>query len=156
VVRDTTGREVDGIPGAGAAGGIAASLVGLFGARIVGGLEIIAELVGLEEKIKDSDLVLTGEGKLDGQTVNGKVPWGVAQIAGKYGITVFAVAGMILPEAEILNDHGISGFFCTVSRPMSLEEAMENASELMEAAGRRIGYLLEAVELRRGSGGAEK
>jgi glycerate kinase len=142
VIARCRGVDVANLPGAGAAGGIGACLAGLFGAEIVSGFDAIADVVGLEDAMAGADIVITGEGKLDGQTLSGKVPFGVTQRARKHGIPVFAVAGTILPEAEALRKEGVVGFFPIVSGPMSLEEAMADAHALMQATGRRIGYLL--------------
>jgi glycerate kinase len=136
------GTDVAHLPGAGAAGGVGACLAGLFNAEIVSGFDAIAEVIGLDEVIAGADVVITGEGKLDGQTLSGKVPYGVARRAREHDVPVFAVAGEILPEAESLRKEGIDGFFPIVSGPMSLEHAMANAFGLMRTTGRRIGYLL--------------
>ncbi len=142
VIQRATGIDVATLPGAGAAGGVGACLAGLFNAEIVAGFDAIAAVIGLDDAIAHADVVITGEGKLDGQTLSGKVPYGVARRAREEDVPVFAVAGEILPEAEALRKEGIDGFFPIVSGPISLEEAMANAGELMQATGRRIGYLL--------------
>lgn len=136
------GRAIASLPGAGAAGGTAASLVALFGARIVSGFETIAALAGLEHKIAGADLVITGEGRVDAQTLQGKVPLGVARLARRAGVPVMIVGGEIRPEAEALRAEGVCGFFPIVSGPMPRAEAMAGARELMRATGRRIGYVL--------------
>ena len=136
------GRAVASLPGAGAAGGTAASLVALFGARLVSGFETIAALAGLEREIAGAGLVITGEGRVDAQTLQGKVPLGVARLARRAGVPVMIVGGEIRPEAEALREAGVCGFFPIVSGPVSRAKAMSGARELMRATGRRIGYVL--------------
>ena len=136
------GRAVASLPGAGAAGGTAASLVALFGARLVSGFETIAALAGLEREIAGAGLVITGEGRVDAQTLQGKVPLGVARLARRAGVPVMIVGGEIRPEAEALREEGVCGFFPIVSGPVSRAKAMSGARELMRATGRRIGYVL--------------
>ena len=146
------GRAIASLPGTGAAGGTAASLVALFGARIVSGFETIAALAGLERTIADADLVITGEGRVDAQTLHGKVPLGVARLAQRAGVPVMIVGGEIRPEAEALREEGVCGFFPIVSGPMPRSKAMAGARELMRATGRRIGYVLGYAAKFRGRG----
>lgn len=136
------GRAVASLPGAGAAGGTAASLVALFGARLVSGFETIAALAGLEREIAGAGLVITGEGRVDAQTLQGKVPLGVARLARRAGVPVMIVGGEIRPEAEALREEGVCGFFPIVSGAVSRAKAMSGARELMRATGRRLGYVL--------------
>ncbi len=94
VYRDTYGRDVADIPGAGAAGGLAGGLLAV-GGRIESGFDVLAELVGLDELLRDADLVITGEGLLDGESFNGKVVGGVASWAAEFGVPVLAIVGAI-------------------------------------------------------------
>ena len=79
---------------------------------------------GLEEKVKESELVITGEGRLDGQTAMGKAPIGVAKLAKKYGKTVIAFSGAVTDDARECNEHGIDAFFPILRKISTLEEAM--------------------------------
>jgi glycerate 2-kinase len=142
LIRAKTGVDVANMPGAGAAGGAPACLVGLFGGRIVSGFDMVADVIGLDAKLAEADVVITGEGRLDAQTLHGKVPLGVARRARGRGIPVLAVAGEITREAEALVSEGVVGFFPIVSGPMSLERAMAEVQVLLRTTGRRIGYLL--------------
>jgi glycerate kinase len=121
--------EVDRVPGAGAAGGLGAGLMAFLGARLQSGVEIVIEAAQLEEKLKGADLVITGEGKLDGQTAFGKAPVGVARLAKKHGIPVVALAGTLGADAGELFHHGIDAVFSIVPGPVTLEEAMSRADE---------------------------
>ena len=107
------------------------------------GFDMVAELTGLEDHIKNADLVITGEGKIDGQTQFGKTPYGVALLAKKIGIPVIAVGGKIDPGAEVLYDHGITALFPIADGPITLEESIRRAEELLEKTGERIARMLE-------------
>lgn len=144
VIKATGGPDVTTLPGAGAAGGVAATLVGLFNAKIVPGFDVLSRLAGLPGRVAEADLVITGEGRVDGQTLNGKVPFGVATLARKAGVPVWVVGGSITEDAEALREAGVSGFFPIVQGPMTLAAAMENAEALLETTARRMGYLLKA------------
>lgn len=111
--------------GAGAAGGMGFALVSYLGASLESGIELVMRETGLEEKVKDADLVITGEGRLDGQSYMGKAPIGVARLAKKYGKPVIAFSGCVTDDAILCNEHGIDAFFPIVRRPCTLEEAMD-------------------------------
>jgi len=116
-------------PGAGAAGGMGFALLSYLNATLTPGIELVMREIGLEEAVKASDVVITGEGRLDGQSAMGKVPCGVASIAKKHGKAVLAFSGAVTEDAEILNSYGIDAFFPILRRVCTLEEAMnkENA-----------------------------
>ena len=112
-------------PGAGAAGGMGFAFLTFTNATLESGIEIVLAETKLEEHIAKADLVITGEGRLDGQTVMGKAPVGVARIAKKYNKPVLAFAGCVTPEATACNEHGIDAFFPILRGVVSLSEAME-------------------------------
>lgn len=112
-------------PGAGAAGGMGFAFLTFTNATLESGIEIVLAETKLEEHIAKADLVITGEGRLDGQTVMGKAPVGVARIAKKYKKPVIAFAGCVTPEATACNEHGIDAFFPILRGVVSLSEAME-------------------------------
>ncbi|MCR5371520.1 MAG: glycerate kinase [Clostridium sp.] len=122
-------------PGTGAAGGLGFAFRTFTNAVLESGIRIILDETKLEEYVKDADVVVTGEGRLDGQTVMGKAPIGVAEIAKKYDKTVLAFAGCVTPDAVACNDHGIDAFFPILQGVVTLEEAMDgkNASKNMTA-----------------------
>ncbi|GAA0609952.1 glycerate kinase [Virgibacillus siamensis] len=124
--------------GAGAAGGLGAGLLAFCNAEIFSGIDRILNLIKLEEYMKNADLVITGEGKVDSQSVHGKAPIGVARIAKKCGIPVIAVVGS--EEANIVDvyNQGIDLVIDIINKPMSLSEAMNNAPELIENAGEKV------------------
>ena len=112
-------------PGTGAAGGMGFAFLAYTNAVLESGIKIILEETNLESYVKDADIVITGEGRLDGQTAFGKAPIGVARIAKKYNKTVLAFAGAVTEDAIICNEHGIDAFFPILRRIQSLQEAME-------------------------------
>ena len=118
-------------PGTGAAGGLGFAFLTFTNAILMSGIDIVLREAKLEDSVKEADLVITGEGRLDGQTAMGKAPIGVAKMAAKYGKTVVAFAGSVTKEARACNDSGITAFFPIVRGPASLKEAMykENAKE---------------------------
>ncbi|WP_028402781.1 glycerate kinase [Ectobacillus panaciterrae] len=117
--------DVHNIVGAGAAGGLGAAFSGFLHAHLQSGIELVLDLIRMEEKIQGVDFVITGEGKLDGQTSMGKAPLGVAQLAHRHHIPVIALAGGISEETSILNKLGITSYFSIMNAPMSLEQAMD-------------------------------
>lgn len=146
--QEYTGADHRTAPGAGAAGGLGyAFLSYLPNAELKSGIDIVLEAVGLEQELKDADLVITGEGRLDHQTAMGKAPVGVARLAKKYGVKVFAFAGSVSRDASECNSAGIDAFFPIVRGVTTLEEAMdpENAKENMalsvEQVFRAVGVL---------------
>ena len=125
LINETLHKDVINIPGAGAAGGLGAGLIAFLGARLKPGIEVIIEAVKLEELVKNADLVITGEGKIDYQTIYGKVPVGVAKVAKKYHIPVMAVGAIIEKDAKIVHQYGIDYLVKVSDPPMRLTESKE-------------------------------
>jgi len=126
VIKRDLNKDVKDIPGAGAAGGLGASLMAFLDAELRPGIEIMVEIAKLEQAIKDADLVITGEGKIDSQTIYGKAPIGVAKIAKKYNIPVIAIAAIIGDDADIVHQYGIDNLIKVSEPPMSLTETKPN------------------------------
>lgn len=112
-------------PGAGAAGGLGFAFLAFLNGELESGIQIVLEETQLEKYIKDADLVITGEGRLDGQTVMGKAPVGVAQLAKKYRKPVLAFSGCVTEEAKECNKNGIDAFFPILREAVTLQKAME-------------------------------
>ena len=112
-------------PGAGAAGGLGFAFLSYLNATLHKGIDLVLSEIGIEAEIADADLVITGEGRLDGQTVMGKTPVCVARIAKRHGKPVVALAGSVTPEAIACHEAGIDAFFPILRRIVMLEEAME-------------------------------
>ncbi|MCF6462830.1 glycerate kinase [Clostridium sp. Cult1] len=145
VVEDTLGISLLQYPGAGAAGGMGAALLAFLDAELERGIDIVIEATQLERKIMDSNLVITGEGKIDGQTQFGKTPYGIATLAKKYNKPVIAIAGGIGEDASVLYEKGIDSIFSIVNKPMTLEEAMVHGESLLEDTAERIIRALIAI-----------
>lgn len=111
--------------GTGAAGGMGFALLAYLDATLTSGVELVMEETDIESHIKDADIVVTGEGRLDGQSYMGKAPVGVAKLAKKYGKAVIAFSGCVTDDAVVCNDHGIDAFFPIIRTPCSLSDAMD-------------------------------
>jgi glycerate kinase len=143
LIHDQLGKEVSMTPGAGAAGGLGAGLVAFLDASLVKGFDMIAGVVGLEEKVLAADLVITGEGKMDAQTRFGKTPFGVAQLAKKHGKQVIGVAGALDDETGILYEAGFDMLMPIQEKPGELESSLKNGKLLLERTGERLARLLK-------------
>ena len=135
-------------PGAGAAGGLGFAFMSFLGGELKSGIELVIDETSLEEKIKGSDFVITGEGRLDGQSGMGKAPIGVAKLAKKYNIPVIAFAGAVTEDAEGLNELGIDAFFPILRAPSTLEAAMdkENAYKNLKATAKQVSNLIKSMK----------
>ncbi|WP_070121248.1 glycerate kinase [Bacillus marinisedimentorum] len=138
IIQRDLGKDIEATPGAGAAGGLGAGLLAFLSAELRPGIEIVIEASGLEAKVSGADLIITGEGKIDSQTIYGKTPIGVAAVAKRSGIPVIALAGFAGPDADVVFDHGIDALFTIVPGPVSLAEAFENAEINTERVSRNI------------------
>lgn len=138
------GHDNSKTEGAGAAGGLGFAFLSYIGAELTPGIELILNAVGLEDELKDADIAVTGEGRLDHQTAMGKAPVGVARLAKKHGAKVIAFAGAVTEGATACNKAGIDAFFPIVRGAATLEEAMEkeNAYKNMAAAVEQVFRLL--------------
>lgn len=129
IIKRDLNVEVHYIAGAGAAGGMGAALLAFLQAELKPGFDIIAKTLNLESIMQDANLVITGEGRLDSQSLNGKVPFGVAQLAKKYHIPVIAIVGSLGDELSHLQQYGIDSAFSILHKISSLEEAINNAEK---------------------------
>lgn len=131
-------------PGTGAAGGLGFAFLTFTNSVLESGIQIILEETGLEEYVKEADVVVTGEGRLDGQTAMGKAPVGVAGLAKKYGKTVIAFAGSVTRDAVKCNEKGIDAFFPVIREISTLEEAMdpETAGQNLEDTAEQVFRLI--------------
>lgn len=134
VIKDCLGKDIAEVPGSGAAGGLGGGAIAFLNGRLAEGITIMTELSELDQKIKTADLVLTGEGKCDGQTVNGKTPYGVARIAQKYDVPVIMLAGIVGKGAEALYRNGVSEIYCIKPDDVTVEYSLKHADKLVETA----------------------
>lgn len=132
-------------PGAGAAGGLGFAFMAFLNASLEPGVSIIFDTIKLEKFIREADIVITGEGRIDAQTIMGKAPIGVAKVSKKYGKRVIGVCGSAAQDASICNEHGIDAVFSIIKTVTSLDEAMEknNAIENMKFTCEQIFRLLK-------------
>jgi len=142
VVEQQLKIEVLGLPGGGAAGGLGAGLVAFAGASIRPGPSLIFELMRLEEFFESADLVLTGEGKIDSQLEFGKAISGIALLAQRYHVPVIAFTGQLDEDDEKLAERGVDAVVPIAPGPLTEEEAIRDASGLLQAAAERAMRLL--------------
>lgn len=143
VVEKAVDQSICQIEGAGAAGGLGAGLMAFTNATMRSGVETVLEILDFEEKIQDVKLVVTGEGRMDYQSAYGKVAYGVGSLCKKNQIPCVAIVGGMGEHADAMYEHGISSIMTTVNGVMSMEEAVEHASELCTDAAERLFRLVK-------------
>jgi glycerate kinase len=134
VIKATLNKDLEHISGTGAAGGTAMGLLAFLDATLTPGIALITELLHLEKHIKEAQLVVTGEGKIDIQTLHGKTIMGIASLAKKHSIPVLVFTGSIGHGISEIYDQGVTAIFSIVSEPMSLETAIKNAAEYLKTS----------------------
>ena len=144
IISRDLGKDINNIPGAGAAGGLGAGLLTL-NAVLKKGIDIVIETTGLEKILKKADFVITGEGSMDKQTILGKTPFGVAQLAKKYNIPVIGVAGNLGDGYEILYENGFDCLFSIMPGVRSLENAIKCGKENLESTVRNIFSVINII-----------
>ena len=142
IVGRDLGVAVDTVPGAGAAGGMGAAMLAFFGATLKPGIEIVTAAVDLDTHVRDADLVITGEGRIDFQTVHGKTPIGVARVAKRHGKPVIGIAGSLGAEVGVVHAHGIDAVFSVLGKPCTLDEALRDAAANVELTARNVAAVL--------------
>lgn len=143
VIRQCLDIDVEQVPGSGAAGGMGAALLAFCGAELRRGIEIVTEALGLDELVRDASLVITGEGRIDSQTIHGKVPIGVARVAKRYQKPVIGIAGSLTADVGVVHDHGLDAVFSVLYSICSLEEALDNAADNVRMTARNIAATLK-------------
>ena len=142
VLQRDLGEDVAGVPGAGAAGGLGAALLAVLGGQLRPGCEVVMDAINLEAVLDGADLVVTGEGRTDGQTVYGKAPIGVARVAARCGVPVIALSGCLTPDSAAVHEHGIAAVFSAVRRPCTVEEALRDAAVNVRSAAYNVASAL--------------
>ncbi len=132
------GQDIKGVPGAGAAGGLGAGLVGFLAGRLRSGVELVIEAVGLADRLAGAQLCITGEGKLDSQTAHGKTVAGVGRLARRLKVPAVALAGQIGPGAQQVLSEGIVEYLAIKPESMSVQESMARAPELLADAAEEV------------------
>ncbi|PSW64732.1 glycerate kinase [Photobacterium leiognathi subsp. mandapamensis] len=138
IIKRDLGKDVKDMAGAGAAGGMGAALLGLFNAQLRPGIEIVMDAVNLADVLQDADLVITGEGCIDSQTIHGKTPIGVARTAKRFNKPVIGIAGSLSYDCNVVHEHGIDAVFSVVPRSVSLAEALAEAAINVELTARNV------------------
>ncbi len=144
VVERNIGVAVDELPGAGAAGGLGAGVVAFLDGKLQSGIDLVLDVIHFEDRVRDADLVIVGEGRIDSQTIHGKAPVGVAKRAKTVveGVPVVAIAGSIGPDYEAVYDHGIDAVFSVVNCVVTLEEALLHGATNVEKTAENIARLI--------------
>ena len=145
VVEKDLGVQIGALRGGGAAGGIGAGLAGVFGGKLVPGVEEVMEIVGLRALLESggAGLVITGEGEINAQSLYGKVPVGVSRLAKRCGVPVLVLAGAVKLDPEAARREGITTMLSIADGPLSLDEAMARTAELLESTARRAMELVQ-------------
>ncbi|MCM3213836.1 glycerate kinase [Niallia taxi] len=138
IIKKELGVKIADVPGAGAAGGLGGGLLAFMQAELKRGVDIVMEAANLSDIIAGADLVITGEGKIDGQTIFGKTPIGVAKTAKKHGVPVIGIAGNVASDSDVVHEYGIDAIFSIVPGVVSLQEAFLHADEFVERTARNI------------------
>lgn len=134
--------DVLALEGGGAAGGMGAALYAFCGAELRPGIEIVTDALHLDKLVADADLVITGEGRIDSQTIHGKVPVGVARVAKRYNVPVIAIGGSLTPDVGVVHEHGLDAVFSVLYRICTLEDALRDAEDNLFMAARNIAAVL--------------
>lgn len=142
ILRDL-GKDVAEVPGAGAAGGLGAALFAVLGGQLRPGCEVVMDAINLEAILHDADLVITGEGRTDGQTLYGKAPIGVARLAARHGVPVIGLSGALTPDSAVVHSHGIAAVFSSVRRPCTVDEALRDAAANVRNAAHNVAAALK-------------
>ncbi|MDR1744841.1 MAG: glycerate kinase, partial [Planctomycetota bacterium] len=133
-VRECLGKDLAGMSGAGAAGGLGFGLAAFVGAALRPGVDVVLDMVGIDAELEGAALAITAEGRIDFQTAFGKGPAGVGARAKRKGVPCLALAGGLLGDISNLHAIGIDACFSLCNAPMSLDEAMKNGAELLANA----------------------
>ena len=134
VVKRDLGADVDGVPGSGAAGGLGGGIMAFLGGRLRPGVDIVLDTVDLASRLDGADLIITGEGCMDFQTVYNKAPIGVARLAGERNIPVIGVSGSLGSGFTDVHEYGIAAAVAITHAPMTLDEATDRVAELIASA----------------------
>jgi glycerate kinase len=142
IIRRDLNIDIEHIPGAGSAGGLGAGLMAFCGAELKSGIDIVLDFLDFNQKIKGADLVITGEGMFDHQTLMNKAPIGVARRAKAQGIKVIGIAAVFSDKADILLENGFDAIFSVVSKLCSLDEALKSTEKNLLTLSKSIARLI--------------
>lgn len=143
VIKRDLNKEIEDIPGAGAAGGLGAGLLAFLNANLEEGGKLVVDLLNLSEKIEDADLAITGEGGINHQTIFGKTPIAVSRIAKEKGVPVIAISGIITEGHESIFDEGINAVFSIIPSITPIEDALSNGYENLKSTARNLASVIK-------------
>ena len=144
ITQTTTDKNIVNIPGAGAAGGLGGAFLGYLNAELKSGIDIVLDTVEFEKHLEGASLVITGEGRIDSQTIRGKTPVGVSKRAKAFAdIPVIALAGSVAADADVVFEHGIDALFSVVPGVVTLEKALADADTNLVKTARNAAQLLK-------------
>jgi len=146
VIERDLDKSVMTLQGGGAAGGMGVALYAFCGADLRQGIEIVTQALGLDDAVRGADLVITGEGRIDSQTIHGKVPIGVARVAKRYQLPVIGIAGSLTADVEVVYDHGLDAIFSVIPRICTLDDALVNAAENLRMTARNIAAVIKMAQ----------
>lgn len=146
VIERDLDKSVMTLQGGGAAGGMGVALYAFCGADLRQGIEIVTQALGLDDAVRAADLVITGEGRIDSQTIHGKVPIGVARVAKRYQLPVIGIAGSLTADVEVVYDHGLDAIFSVIPRICTLDDALVNAAENLRMTARNIAAVIKMAQ----------
>ncbi|MBK5142353.1 glycerate kinase [Budviciaceae bacterium BWR-B9] len=147
LIEKVTGNSVLNAAGAGAAGGMGAALLGLLNAELKPGIDIVIKALDLEHLLEGADLVITGEGRIDSQSIHGKTPIGVARSAKRFNKPVIALAGGLTPDHQVVHDHGLDAVFSVLTRVGSLPDALQQAEDNLKITARNIASIWKMAQI---------
>ena len=147
LIKKILNKDIESIPGAGAAGGMGGGLLAFFDAELIPGFQLISRITGLEALIKNSHMVITGEGKIDNQTLYGKTPIGILKMAQEYKVPVIAVTGNLSESTDKLYKIGFQVIMPIIDKPMTIDEALKNTPSMLEDTGERIARFVQLKTL---------
>ncbi len=149
LIKRDLGVDVAETAGAGAAGGMGAAMMGFMGGILRPGSEIVTEAVGLDAAVRNADLVITGEGRIDRQTIFGKTPIGVTRVAKRYNKPVIGIAGCLTQEASVVHDHGIEAIASVLFECCSVQDALASGAFNVRFAARNIAAMIRIGQMMR-------
>lgn len=143
VIRQKLGVNLEDVPGAGAAGGLGAGIMAFLNGKLENGGELLVDILELDEKVANADLVITGEGGINHQTIYGKTPVAVSRVAKKHGVPVIALAGSISEGYESVYDEGIHAVFSILNQPVSLEDALSQGYANLKQTAENVARVIQ-------------
>jgi glycerate kinase len=142
IIKRDLKADIESVPGSGAAGGLGAGLMAFLGAKLRPGIDIVVDSVKLEQKLKGCSLVITGEGRMDGQTVFGKTPSGAAKVARKLGIPVIAISGCVGADVSKVRSIGIKAYFSALQEPVQEADLPIRGPDMLVDCAEQIARLM--------------